>query len=219
MNGLRRAGALARKDLLLEWRGRQAVTAMAVFALLVILLLGFALGGDPPRAPAILWIALGLAAMLGAGRPTLQEAEGDTLEALLLYPGSREHLYWGKWAALGTMLLMLWAGLLPLAGILFNLDLWTKLPALLGVGALGAAGLAALGTLFAALAVHVRGRELLMPLLLLPVALPVLLAGARLTEATLGREAPGLWLVLLGVFDILFLLIAPLLFDAVMEEA
>ncbi|HEV8339244.1 MAG TPA: heme exporter protein CcmB [bacterium] len=219
MNGFQRAGAVARKDLLLEWRGRQTVTAMVVFALLVTLLLGFALGGDSVRASAILWIALGLAAMLGAGRPMLAEAEGETLEALLLYPGSREHLYWGKCAALGAMLLLLWAALLPLAGILFNLDLWDRLPALLGVGALGVAGLAALGTLFAALAVHVRGRELLMPLLLLPVSLPVVLAGVRLTEATLTREAPGLWLGLLAAFDVLFLLTAPLLFEVLMEDA
>lgn len=219
MTGLRRALALARKDLLLEWRGRQTVTAMAVFALLVLLLLGVALGADPPRAAAILWVALTLAVMLGAGRPTLQEAEGETLETLLLYPGSREHLYWGKWGALTAMLLALWGALLPLTGVLFNIDLWTRLPALLAVGALGAAGLAALGTLFAALAVHVRGRELLMPLLLLPVSLPLVLAGVRLTESALGGGAPGVWLGVLGAFDMLFLLVAPLLFEVVMEEA
>lgn len=219
MTGFQRAMALARKDLLLEWRGRQTVTAMAVFALLVLLLLGVALGADPPRAAAILWVALILAAMLGAGRPTLQEAEGETLETLLLYPGSREHLYWGKWGALTAMLLALWGALLPLTGVLFNIDLWTRLPALLAVGALGAAGLAALGTLFAALAVHVRGRELLMPLLLLPVSLPVVLAGVRLTESALGGGAPGVWLGVLGAFDMLFLLVAPLLFEVVMEEA
>lgn len=219
MTGFQRAMALARKDLLLEWRGRQTVTAMAVFALLVLLLLGVALGADPSRAAAILWVALTLAAMLGAGRPTLQEAEGETLETLLLYPGSREHLYWGKWGALTAMLLALWGALLPLTGVLFNIDLWTRLPALLAVGALGAAGLAALGTLFAALAVHVRGRELLMPLLLLPVSLPVVLAGVRLTESALGGGAPGVWLGVLGAFDMLFLLVAPLLFEVVMEEA
>jgi heme exporter protein B len=219
VTGLRRALALARKDLLLEWRGRQTVTAMAVFALLVLLLLGVALGADPPRAAAILWVALTLAVMLGAGRPTLQEAEGETLETLLLYPGSREHLYWGKWGALTAMLLALWGALLPLTGVLFNIDLWTRLPALLAVGALGAAGLAALGTLFAALAVHVRGRELLMPLLLLPVSLPLVLAGVRLTESALGGGAPGVWLGVLGAFDMLFLLVAPLLFEVVMEEA
>jgi heme exporter protein B len=217
--GLGRVGALARKDLLIEWRGRQTITTMAVFALLIILLLGFALGADSARAPAFLWVALALAAMLGAGRPTLQEAESDTLETLLLYPGSREHLFWGKWVALSGMLMLLWAALLVVTGILFNLSLWRVLPALLGVGVLGVAGLAALGTVFAALAVHVRGRELLMPLLLLPVSLPVVLAGVRLTEGVLTGGATGVWVSVLGVFDVLFLLIVPLLFEVVMEEA
>lgn len=219
MTGLRRAAALARKDLLLEWRGRQTVTAMALFALLVILLLGFALGADPARAPVILWVALILAAMLGAGRPTLQEVESETLEMLLLYPGRREHLYWGKWGALSAMLLILWTAFLPLTAVLFNIDLWGRLPLLFAVGLLGIAGLSAVGTLFAALAVHVRGRELLMPLLLLPVALPVMLAGVRLTQAALDGSPAGVWLGLLGTFDILFLLVAPLLFEVVMEEA
>jgi len=217
--GVRRAGSLARKDVLTEWRARQTITTMAVSALMIILLLGFSLGSDPARAPAVLWVALTLAAMLGAARPTLQEAEGDTLEALLLYPGRREHLFWGKWAALSVMLMLLWMALLPATAVLFNLALWSRLPALLAVGALGVAGLAALGTTFAALAVHVRGRELLMPLLLLPVSLPVVLAGMRLTEAVLLGGAISLWAGVLGVFDLLFLLIVPLLFEVVMEEA
>jgi len=219
VTGLGRVGALARKDLLIEWRGRETITTMAVFALLIILLLGFALGTDSARASSFLWVALALAAMLGAGRPTLQEAEGDTLETLLLYPGSREHLFWGKWAALSGMLLFLWAALLPVTAILFNLSLWRALPALLGVGALGVAGFAALGTLFAALAVHVRGRELLMPLLLLPVSLPVVLAGVRLTEGVLNGGATAAWLAVLGAFDAVFLLVAPLLFEVAVEEA
>jgi len=104
--------------------------------------------------------------------------------------------------------------------VLFNVDLWAKLPALFGVGVLGIAGLSAVGTLFAALVIHVRGRELLTPLLLLPVALPVVLGGVRLTETVLtGAPGGGLWFGVLAVFDILFLLVAPILYDVVMEEA
>ncbi len=220
MSAWRRTVALARKDLLLEWRGRETITAMAVLALLVVLLLGFALGAEPPRAPAILWVALALAAMLGVARPTQAEVEQQALETLLLYPGSREHLYWGKWAALTVLLTVLLALLLVTLGVLFNVDLWAKLPALFGVGVLGIAGLSAVGTLFAALVIHVRGRELLMPLLLLPVALPVVLGGVRLTEAVLtGAPGGGLWFGVLAVFDILFVLVAPILYDVVMEEA
>jgi heme exporter protein B len=220
VTGARRAAALARKDLLLEWRGRETITAMGVFALLVVLLLGFVLGSEPARAPAILWVALGFAAMLGVARPTQMEVEQQALETLLLYPGSREHIYWGKWAALSAFLTALLAVLLPMLGLLFNLDLWTRLPALLGVGLLGIVGLAAVGTLFAALIIHVRGRELLMPLLLLPVVLPVILAGVRLTETVLtGTSGGRIWLGLLAAFDLVLLLVAPILFEVVMEEA
>ncbi len=218
MSGLRRAVALARKDLLLEWRGRETTAAMGTFALLLILLLGFTLGSDPPRAPTILWVALGLAAMLGISRPTQMEMEQHAFETLLLYPGSREHLYWGKWAALTVLLTGLLTLLLPLLGILFNVDLWRQLPALVGVGLLGVIGLASVGTLFAALVVHVRGRELLMPLLLLPVALPVILAGVRLTEAVLTNDQWHLWFGVLATFDTLFMLTASILYEVVVED-
>ncbi|MDQ7851198.1 MAG: heme exporter protein CcmB, partial [Armatimonadota bacterium] len=185
MNAWRRMSALARKDLLLEWRGRETITAMAALALLVVLLLGLVLGSETSRAPGILWVALLLAATLGISRWTQAEAEQQALETLLLYPGSREHLYWGKWAALTLLLTVLLGLLLAVLGLLFNVNLWSRLPLLLGAGFLGIVGVCAIGTLFAALLVHVRGRELLMPLLLLPVVLPVLLGGVRLTEAIL----------------------------------
>ncbi len=218
MSGWHRAAALARKDLQLEWRGRETTTMMGTLALLLVLLLGFALDSDPARAPGILWVALGLAAMVGLARPTQAELEGGALESLLLYPGSREDLYWGKWAALTLMLSAQLVVLLPLLGILFNIDLWRHLPALLGTGLLGVIGLASVGTLFAALALQVRGRELLLPLLLLPVALPVVLAGVRVTESVLGGGQWALWVGVLAFFDLLFLLVAPVLFSVVMEE-
>lgn len=220
MSAWQRAAALARKDLLLEWRGRETITAMAVLALLVVLLLGFVIGADPARAPAITWVALALAAMLGVTRPTQAEIEQQALETLLLYPGSREHIYWGKWAAILVQLTVLLGMLLVVQGVLFNVDLWPKLPALLGVGLLGIVGLATLGTLFAGLVIHVRGRELLMPLLLLPVALPVVLAAVRLMEVVMTGGPGGLvWFGVLAAFDMLFLLVAPVLYDVVMEEA
>ncbi len=220
MNAWRRTAALARKDLLLEWRGRETITAMGGLALLVVLLLGLVLGAEAASAPGILWVALLLAATLGLSRWTQAEVEQQALETLLLYPGSREHLFWGKWAALTLLLTVLLGLLLAVLGLLFNVDLWSRFPLLLGAGVLGIAGLCAVGTLFAALLVHVRGRELLMPLLLLPVALPVLLGGVRLTEAILsGAPGGGLWLGVLAVFDILFLLVAPELYAVVLEEA
>jgi heme exporter protein CcmB len=218
MSGWRRATALARKDLQVEWRGRETITMMATLALLLVLLLGFALDSSPARAPTILWVALGLAATVGVARPTQAELDEDALETLLLYPGSREDLFWGKWGSLTLILCVLLGLLLPFLAILFNMDLWRQLPAMLGVGLLGVVGLASIGTLFAALTLQVRGRELLMPVLLLPVALPVILAGIRLTEAILDGGAWIVWLEVLGTFDLLFVLVAPILFSVVMEE-
>lgn len=217
MSGVRRAGAVVRKDLLLEWRGREATAAMLTFALLIALILGLTLGSEPTSAPLILWIALALGAVVGVMRPIQTEVEEGTLEMLLLFPGSREHLYWGKWAALCILLTVLLALLLPLTAILFNIDLWRPLPLLLAVGLLVVVGIGSLGTLLASLVLHVRGRELLMPLLLLPVALPVLLAAVRATEAILGGTSPGLWLGVLAVFDAVFLLVCPILFEVVVE--
>lgn len=216
--GVRRAAAVVRKDLLLEWRGREATTAMAMLALIIALLLGLTLGAEPARAPAMIWVALGFAAMLGVPRLVEREAEQQTLETLLLYPGSREHLFWGKWAALVVLLTTLLAVLLLVLGILFNVDLWARLPALAAVGILGIVGLASAGTLFASLVVFVRGRALLMPLLLLPVILPVMLAEVRLMESVLAGSAGGMWFGVLLTFDVLFLLVCPILFEVVVEE-
>lgn len=218
MTALARVGAIARKDLLLEWRSRTAMTAMLSFSVLVVLLLGFTIGSDARAAASILWVALGLGAMVGIPRLTRSEIEEDTLETLLLYPGGREAIYWGKWAALSILLFVLLALLLVLIGFLFNLDVWPHLPQLLGAGMLGIIGLASLGTLMAGLVLHVRGQELLMPLLLIPVALPVVLAGVRVTEAVMAGTAIGPWLGILLVFDAAFLLAAPVLFEFVMEE-
>jgi len=218
MNGLLRAAAVARKDLLVEWRGRQTTTATGMVALLMILLLGFVIGSEPGRAAAVLWVALGFAAVVGIPRITQSEVEQQALETLLLYPGSREHLYWGKSVALLIMLAALLVALLLLLGLLFSVDVWSHWGALLGVGMLGIVGLSAIGTLLAALVLHVRGRELLMPLLLLPLALPVVLGCVRLTEAVLADTPAGLWPVVLVAFDLVYLLVCPILFEVVMEE-
>ncbi len=130
MNGLLRATAVARKDLLVEWRGRQTATATGMVALLMILLLGFVLGSEPARAAAILWVALGFAAVLGIPRVTQAEVDQQALETLLLYPGSREHLYWGKCAALIVMLSGL---LIALLVALAWLVLWALTIASLGL--------------------------------------------------------------------------------------
>ncbi len=217
MRALRRALALAAKDLRVEWRRREALLPSGSFGLLVTIVLGLTLGADPDQAPAILWVALAFAAVLLVERTTEREGEEGTLEALLLYPGSREDLFWGRWAALGVLLLVLGLGMGLTQVVLFGTQIGPGWPHLILAGVLAAGGLAAVGALLSALLVNVRGGHLLMPLLLLPICLPVLLAGIRLTEAARTGASFGPWFGVLVVFDLLFLLVGPPLFASVVE--
>lgn len=216
MRAWRRAVALARKDLLLEWRVRDALLPAGTFGLAVLLVLGLASGGGPEVAAPVLWVSVSLAAVLAVGRTTEREGEEGTLEAVLLYPGSREDLFWGKWMALASLVALLAAALWCAQAVLFSAGVRAWGPFALTV-LLAASGLGAVGTLLAAVLWSVRASRLLLPLLFLPTALPVLLAGVRLTEAaSLGAPA-GPWLGVLAVFDLLFLLVGPALFEVVVE--
>ncbi len=216
MSSWRRAAAVARKDLVLEWRGRDVVVPAAAFGLAVLLVLGLVSGGGPESAPTALWVSVLLASVLATGRSTERESEEGTLETLLLYPGSREDLFWGKWAALAGWVAVLAVGLWGTQVLLFNAPV-RGLPRLAAAGLLAAVGLSAVGTLLAALADRVRAGRLLMPLLYLPVSVPVLLAGIRLTESASLDTPAGPWPGVLVVFDLLFLLVGPVLFEAVVE--
>jgi heme exporter protein B len=213
-----RVAAVLAKDLRLEWRGRAATVTTLLTGLLLVLLLGLALGAEPARAAAVVWVAVGCAAAVGIPRIAQAEADQQALEALLLYPGRREHLYWGKAAALAVLLGAVTAVLLVLAAILFGTPVGGHLLPLAAVASGGVVALAALGTLLAGLLLHVRGRELLMPLLLLPLALPPLLACIRLTEVVLTGAPAGAWPGVLVGSALIFLLACPLLFEAVMDE-
>jgi heme exporter protein B len=217
VRALERAVALAAKDLRVEWRRREVLLPSASFGLLVALVLGLTQGAQPDRAPAVLWVALALAAVLLVARTTEREGEEGTLEALLLYPGSREDLFWGRWAALVVLLLVLGLALGLAQAVLFGVRFGPGWMRLVAAGLLASCGLAAVGALLSALLLNVRGGHLLMPLLLLPTCLPVLLAGIRLTEAALQGAPFGPWLGVLVVFDALFLLVGPPLFAAVAE--
>jgi heme exporter protein B len=170
--------------------------------------------------PGLLWLGFVLAGLLGLGRTFVAEHENDCWEGLLLAPGDKSAIYVGKLA--GNLLLMLAveAMLLVLFAVFFNLDLAGVLPALGLVALLGTVGLAAVGTLFAAMTAHVRARELLFPVLLLPVQVPVLLATVKATEAVLAGEPLGAvahWLQLLAAADAVYVTAGLLTFDFVLE--
>lgn len=224
MSYLRRAGIVLWKDLLSEGRSRETLNALFFFALLLLFVFQFALGGDRERlvaaVPGLLWLGFVLSGLVGLGRTFLVEREHDCWEGLALAPGDRSAIYLGKVA--GSLLLMLAveAILLLLFALFFNLDLGPHLVALAPVLALGTLGFAAVGTLFAAMTAHVRARELLFPVLLLPVQVPLLLGAIKATEAVLAGEPLGAvahWLKLLGAADAIYLTVGVLTFDVILE--
>lgn len=219
----RAALTVAWKDLLTEWRSREAFSAMLVFALLVIFIFNFALELKPAAraeiSAGILWVTLCFAGALGLNRAWVSEKDRGCLDGLLLAPVDRAALYFGKLFSGWLILMLIAAVLLPVYGLLYNQNL--ILPGLLLFIALGIEGYLAVGTLLAAMAVQARSRDLLLPVLLFPVTLPALIAAVKASSALLSG-LPWIdvqpWLMLLLAFDLIFTVVAWLAFDIVMEE-
>lgn len=205
--------ALARKDALAELRGRVATGTTLFFGAIVLLLFGFALGPDADRlaeaAPGLLWLAIVFAGLLAVGRLHEAETEDGALEQLALYPVARHALYAGKALAGFAAMLVLGGVLLPVVALLYRVDVLAAALPLLATLVLGAAGFAAVATCYAALTVRMRSRELLLPLLVLPVVAPLLLAAVKATTAALSGDPLdelGAWLGLLAAFAALMLI-------------
>ena len=220
---LRAVGAVIWKDLTAELRSRELLGAMLVFGLLVILIFNFALELDVRTRQSVtagvLWVTFAFAGTLGLNRAMAVERERGCLDGLLLAPVDRSALFFGK--ALGNLLFMLIVAaiILPVYSLLYNVNLFR--PALAGVIVLGSIGYVIVGTLFSAMAVQARTRDILLPILLFPVVLPVLIAAVRATNSILLAipiaEIRG-WLNLLIVYDLLFTAVAIMTFDYVVEE-
>ena len=225
MAGLRTIYLLLAKDVLVELRNRETFTVMLFFAVVMLFLFHFSLNPERENtaqlAPGLLWLAFMFTGVLGLGRSFQAEQANDCLEQLLLVPGDRGNVFVGK--LLGNMAFMLAVELLimPLFALFFQLNLWDALLPLLLVAALGTLGFAAIGTLFSALTANLRAREVLFPLLLFPLVVPVIIGAVTATGGILGGgtlgEAGG-WLKLLGAFDTIFLAVAYLTFDVVVEQ-
>ena len=222
---LRAVSAVLRKDLLLEWRSREGLTSMAFFSLLVTVVFGFALQAeriDPQTtAPGLLWIAFSFSGVLGLNRSFALEREGGCLQGLMLAPIDRSALFVGK--ALGNFLLIGLVELftVPVFSILLRVPVLDCLPRLALVAALATIGFAAVGTLLSAISSGSRLREVLLPLILYPIWVPVLIAAVELTgQALAGRPMAegGRWLTLILVYDLVFLGAGLLLFDRLLEE-
>jgi heme exporter protein B len=217
--------ALIWKELLVEARGRETVLAGAVFALLVLVIFNLAFDlrveNVAAVAPGVLWVTVSFAGVLSLGRVFARERDRRTLDGLLLAPVDRSALYLAK--VLTSVVSMLVVELVALPAFLALFNLVVDLPLLVLALVLGTFGLAGVGTLFAAIAAHTRAREVLLPLLLFPIQVPVILATVKATGAAIrvpGLDPPeiGQWLGLLVAFDALFLGLSVLLFDYAIEE-
>jgi heme exporter protein B len=213
------------KDVLVEARGRETVLAGAVFALLVLVIFNFAFDlrveNAAAVAPGVLWVTITFVGMLSLGRAFARERDRRTLDGLLLAPVDRSALYLAKVLASIVSMLVVEVVALPVFVGLFNLSV--DLPLLVLALVLGTIGLAGVGTLFAAIAAHTRAREVMLPLLLFPIQVPVILATVKSTGAAIrvpGLDPPeiGQWLGLLVAFDALFLGLSVLLFEYAIEE-
>ncbi|HEX9823613.1 MAG TPA: heme exporter protein CcmB [Actinomycetota bacterium] len=223
MTLVRRSLTIAAKDLRIELRGRHATAAVLPFAATMLVVFGLALG--PGRdllretAPGLLWVAVLFSSVLSFRQAYLAETEDGALEGLVLSPVDRAAVFLGKGAAVLAGLLALEAVALVLVVALFDLPLGA--PAVLAAAfALGTIGLSAVGSLFGALAQSARAREAVIPVLVLPLAVPVLLAGVRATalaSAGRGGEAAS-WLGLLAAFDVVFVVLGILVFEHLLED-
>ena len=218
--------SITAKDLRLELRSKEASSSMLVFSILVMFIFGFAF--DPGRhdlaamAPGMLWVAFSFAGVLGLNRSFAVEKEQDCLHGLMLCPIDRSVIYAAK--LLSNLILLLLVETITLFLFIFMFGLEQALgvlPQLALIILLGTLGLGAVGTLFAALANNTRAREVLLPILLFSIVIPVILAAVQATDQVLaGRQgaAYSSWLKILAAFDIIFVAVSWLIFEYVIEE-
>jgi heme exporter protein B len=217
---------VTKKDLLIEFRSREVVYTTLFFAVACVLVFAFGFVREgvavDDAAAGILWIAIAFSGTLALGRTFERERQNDTLRALMLTPADRPALYVGKLAGVLLLLAVVEAIVTPLVALMFHAPLFA-FPLLMGslLGA-GTIGFAAVGTLFAAMLVRARSRDVLLPILLYPITIPVIIAGVRGTAVLLQPEVnlpvARMWLSILVFFDVVFITLALWTFEPAMTE-
>jgi heme exporter protein B len=215
--------AITWKDALSGTRTKESIFSVLVFTLLVIVIFNFAFGTSQEMmelvAPGILWVTFAFAGVLSLNRSFIPEKEQDCLEGLMACPASREVIYVGK--MLGSLLFMLIIEVIALLifAFLFNLPVFS--PQIITITVLTTIGFVAVGTLFSALAVNTKAREMVLPILFLPIVAPIIISAIKASELALSGEPwSGLssWLQIIGAFDVIFLIVSFLIFAFVIEE-
>jgi heme exporter protein B len=223
---VRAVAAILRKDLRVELRTKESVPSMALFAVTTFVVFHFGLDRDTLEgelAAGVLWVTLLFAAILGINRLFVAEREQSGFDGLLLAPIDRSSLLVAKAVALFTYLVALELVAVPVFALFFlESGFWKAIPLLVAVILLADAGVAVVGAMLASIAVNTRARDLLLPLLLLPLMVPVVIAAAAATEPLLSvpvdTSESGKWLAVLALYDAVFGLLAYALFDFLMEE-
>ena len=220
--------AVVEKDLRLEWRTKESLLVMVVFALLVLTLFSFAFGpgggsGENARAvqAGVLWISFLFACVIGLSRTMGVERESSGFSAMYASPSDPSALYLGKVVSVAVLM-----GIMELAGfavlaVLYRADVWKSAGALALVAVSATIGIAASGTLFSAMSTRTRTREVLLPVLMFPALVPVLIAAVKATEAHLGGGGwadSRDWIRLMLVYDVVFLVAASMAFEYILEE-
>jgi heme exporter protein CcmB len=223
---LRQAGRVAWKDLRVELRSKEIVMTMVFFATLLVVIYSFAFPRDiravRGAVPGMLWVALAFTGTIALGRAFDRERENDTMRALLLAPVPRLAVFLGKAAAMTVLILAVAVVVVPLLALWLNAPLLKYPTELSIVIVLGAIGIAFIGSVFAATLLKVRSRDVLLPVILYPLLVPLFVAGTKTTAALVG-EVPNLelawfWIRFLGIYDAVFLVLSLWTFESLVIE-
>jgi heme exporter protein CcmB len=223
---LRTAFLVLKKDFSIELRSYEILSTTMLFAVSCVAIFSFAFvrEGEAPKdaAAGILWIAIAFAGTLALGRTFERERYGETLKALLLAPAPRPAIYVGKLLGILALLFATEVLIVPMIAFFFHAKFFVQSARLIALLGLGTIGYAAVGTLFAAMLIRARTRDVLLPILLYPVTIPVIIAGVRGTAALLDSPADlpvaNLWIAMLGFFDVIFVTLSLWMFEPLMTE-
>jgi heme exporter protein B len=215
--------AIFRKDLLIELRTKDSFNSMLFFGVVVLVVFNFALDASRLRsaAPGILWVAFTFSGILGLNRMFAAEKENGCLQGLMMMPADRGAIYLGKMLAATVFMLIVEFIVFVFSLVFFNLTVWAEIPYLVLIFFVGTLGFTAVGTLLSAIAVNTKMREVLLPLILFPVILPILVNAVEATNIILNAsdyQTLKLPLTIMVVFTVVFGTISYLLFENVLED-
>jgi heme exporter protein CcmB len=223
---LRQAARIAWKDLRVELRSKEIIATMIFFGALLVVIYSFAFPRDDKAVrssvPGMLWVAIAFTGTIALGRAFDRERENDTMRALLLSPVPRLAVFLGKAAAMAVLVLAVAGVVAPLLALFLNAPLFDYVGALALVVVLGAVGIAIIGSVFAATLLKVRSRDVLLPVILYPLLVPLFVAGTKATYALVqlhpNTEAAWYWIRFLGIYDAAFLVLSLWVFESLVIE-